>query len=102
VELNGRGGEDPWSLRQCGIYQQIDLITRRSKWIILQRSGTIRSKLEETLRTQSDKTEAIHAIVPHIIFVSIMAANWQSYVEYLNMQLAALVRREEINLIKLN
>lgn len=30
-------------------------------------------------------------MVPHIIFISAMAANWQDYLEYLHSQLAILV-----------
>jgi hypothetical protein len=34
----------------------------------------------------------IDPMVPHIIFISAMAANWQDYLEYLHSQLAVLVR----------
>lgn len=100
MELNGRGRGDPWSLRQCGVYQQINLTDRRSKWILLQLSNKMRTKLEQTLRMWSTKSEGINAIIPHIIFISTMAATWQSYLEYLSAQLAVLVRREEIQIFE--
>jgi len=100
MELNKRGRGDPWSLRQCGIYQQIGLIDGRSRWIFLQLSKAMRTKLEQNLKLGSTKTGGINAIIPHIICISDMAVNWQSYLEYLNTQLAALVRIEQIQLLE--
>jgi hypothetical protein len=95
VDLNGRDRGDPWSLRQCGVYQQICLKTRRSTWILLQVSRRMRAKLDQALRSRAYKNDklGIDPVVPHIIFISAMAANWQEYLEYLHSQLAILVRR---------
>jgi hypothetical protein len=97
VDLNGRDRGDPWSLRQCGVYQQICLKTRRSTWILLQVSRRMRAKLDQALRSRAYKNDklGIDPVVLHIIFISAMAANWQDYLEYLHSQLAILVRRGE-------
>jgi hypothetical protein len=94
MDLNGRDRGDPWSLRQCGVYQQICLTTRCSYWILLQVSSRMRAKLDQALRSKLHKNDnlGIDPMVPHIIFISAMAANWQDYLEYLHSQLAVLVR----------
>lgn len=95
MDLNGRDRGDPWSLRQCGVYHQTCLRTRRSSWILLQVSRRMHAKLDQALRSKAYKNDnlGIDPVVPHIIFISAMASNWQGYLDYLHSQLAILVRR---------
>ncbi|PMD19759.1 hypothetical protein NA56DRAFT_705470 [Hyaloscypha hepaticicola] len=92
VDLNGRNRGDPWSLRQCGVYQQICLKTCRSRWVLLQVSDKIRAQLDQALQNRSQKNVelGINPMVPHIIFISTMAVNWQEYLEHLQLQLSVL------------
>lgn len=98
TQLNGRNRGDPWSLRQCGIYQQICLTTRRSCWILLQVSNQAHSKLDQALRSYSHRNSSlgVHPMVPHLIFISAMAANWRAYLQHLRSKLTILVCRSRI------
>jgi len=93
VDLNGRNRGDPWSLRQCGVYQQICLKTCRSRWVLLQVSDKMRAQLDQALQNRSQKNVelGINPMVPHVIFISAMAVNWQEYLEHLQVQLSVLV-----------
>lgn len=93
MDRNGRDRGDPWSLRQCGIYQQICLTTRRSSWIMLQISESIRAHINQILQRGSHENEcsSIDPMIFHVVFISAMAANWQEYLEHLQSQIAILV-----------
>jgi hypothetical protein len=93
VSPNGRSRGDPWSLRQFGVYQQIGISQQASTWILLQLPGEMRSKLEKTLQGKLYNTNdlGIDPMVPHLIFISSMATNWQPYIEHLHSQLTSLV-----------
>jgi hypothetical protein len=102
TELNGRTRGDPWSLRQCGVYQQICLKTHRSCWILLQVPNRARAKLDQALRSHSYKNSSrgVYPMVPHLIFISAMAANWQAYLQHLRSRLTTLVCRSPIPSLK--
>lgn len=93
VQLNGRNRGDPWSLRQYGVYHQINA-RKKSTWILLQPSGEMRIELEQLLRNNNhtNDTLAIDPIVPHLIFMSTVALNWLPHIESLNAQLIIFVR----------
>ena len=93
MELNGRSEGVPWSLRQCGVYQQICLETQRSSWILLHVSTRMRAKLDQALRSKiyQNAHRGIDSMLPHMIFLSAMAGNWQDHLEYLRSQLAFFV-----------
>ena len=88
VELNGRSEGVPWSLRQCGVYQQICLETQRSTWILLHVSTRMRVTLNRTLRSKNCKNAhlGVDSMLPHMIFLSAIAGNWQDYLEYLRSE----------------
>lgn len=95
MELNKRNEGDPWSLRQCGVYQQTCLKTHLCSWILLHISSKMRAKLNQALdhKFYRNDTAAVNSMLPHLIFLSAMAGNWQDYIEYLCSQLTVLVRR---------
>ena len=93
MELNGRSEGDPWSLRQCGVYHQVCLETHRSSWILLHISKRMRTTLDRTLKSNIHKNthRGVDSMLPHMIFLSAMAGNWQDYLEYLRSELASFV-----------
>jgi len=93
VKLNGRSEGVSWSLRQCAVYQQVCLKTQRSSWILLHVSTRMRATLNQALRSKIYKNAhlGVDFMLPHMIFLSAMAGNWQDYLEYLRSQLAFFV-----------
>ena len=88
VERNGRNRGNPWSLRQTGIYHQIDLTTKRSGWIFIQASGLTR---EEIFRALSVDRFRENPMLLHLEVLFTMARNWPDYIEYLSSKLDELV-----------
>ena len=82
-----------WSLRQAGIYHQIDPETRRSSWILLQPSENLRKRLHENLnyRQSNQQDRDASPMLLHALFLSTLAYNWVDYIEDLRMELAVLV-----------
>lgn len=93
MKLNGRSEGVSWSLRQCAVYQQVCLKTQRSSWILLHVSTRMRATLNQALRSKIYKNAhlGVDFMLPHMIFLSAMAGNWQDYLEYLRSQLAFFV-----------
>lgn len=86
---NGRKAGSPWSLRQTGIYQQVDWKRRKSVWILLQPPSKALRRVKDMLASQSDEA---HPMRTHIILMFTMAADWHKYILYLQKQLEILVR----------
>lgn len=92
VEKNGRTRGDPWSLRQTGVYQQVNSDSRKSTWIFLQLSQDTKAALKEVLKNQStyfdkrDSPMALHT------FLLATVDNWGEYIQDLSKQLTCVVR----------
>ena len=81
VDKNGRDRGDPWSLRQTGVYEQVDIETGKSVWIILQPSSSARQCLEQGLQTLDQDTYGRNTSDPmllHSIFLLATADNGSS------------------------
>lgn len=85
---NGRKPGSPWSLRQTGIYQQVNLQSKESVWILLQSSAKVLRRVEGILASPSDEAHPMRA---HVILLFTMAADWHKYISYLQKQLETLV-----------
>ena len=93
IEKNARVKGDPWSLRQSGVYQKFFQGTNRSIWIILSPSSGVPTQIEKLLRSYAvaDLQCGQAAVYVHVILISLMANNWQEYLEDLHRQLLILV-----------
>jgi hypothetical protein len=91
VEKNGRNRGNPWSLRQTGIYHQINLVTKRSSWIFIQLSSTARNKVIGALKDEAFRE---NPMLLHLDVLFAMAMNWPSYIEYLSYKLDELVSHQ--------
>jgi hypothetical protein len=87
VEQNGRNRGNPWSLRQTGIYHQLDLATKRSVWIFIQASGPTR---EEIFRVLRSARYGENPMLLHLEVLFAMSRNWPDYIEYLSSKLDEL------------
>lgn len=70
VELNGRNNGDPWSLRQIGVYEKINLETQSSYWILLQPSSAALQNLEDHLRSRKHSLKSVEtSMSTHIVLL---------------------------------
>lgn len=96
VEKNGRDRGDPWSLRQTGVYEQVDIHTGKSVWIILQPSSSTQQCLEQGLQTlgqDSNGRITSNPMLFHAIFLLATADNWVGYIKYLHTEADEMVSR---------
>lgn len=93
MEENGRSQGDPWSSRQAGIYQQVDLKTRKSVWVLIQPPRSTRKSLEEALQSD-DRNFCSSSSNPMLLHATILlttADNWEDYLKHLYSQVQVLV-----------
>jgi hypothetical protein len=93
IEPNGRQKGNPWSLRQTGVYQRLDVSEQRSTWVVLQPSKHARANLIPYLEGKDAgnircKVTALHV---HFVFLYSGIRNWHAYVEYAEAQLRRYV-----------
>lgn len=90
---NGRGRGDPWSLRQSGIYQQVDLKSNKSFWILLHPSASIKDQLHHFNGAFPIDRQNFggHLLKGHTAFLSEATQGWDEYIENTRTQLDAIV-----------
>jgi hypothetical protein len=92
MEENGRSRGNPWSLRQIGVYQKVNFRTGRSVWIILQLSGTTRSRMNETVQGKAACHESCGGPLRlHATLLLATVGNWADYIEFLHSRLRRVV-----------
>jgi hypothetical protein len=101
MELNMCDFGDRWSLRQCGVYQQIYLENGTSTWILLHISTRMRETLNRALKSRIylKSNSNFNVVLPLVIFLSAMASNWQDYLEYLQSEITSLVSPSSIQFL---
>ena len=88
MERHHRNLDDPWSLRQSGVYQQLHNDKQLSKYIFLNPSDQARRLVEKPLASKKRCCDLrIHAML-----LNHFGANWPDYVEYLTTELRKHVR----------
>jgi hypothetical protein len=93
MELNGRQKGNPWSLRQTGVYQQLDLSQQRSAWILLQPSRYIHNHFasfpgSEDINSTARRDTALHL---HFVFLFTGIKNWHAYIQHVESRLRIYV-----------
>jgi hypothetical protein len=92
MEENSRQHGDPWSLRQTGVYQQVNAEIQNSTWILLQLSRSTRSLLEAaTIQSRFKNDNSISLMQLHCIMLSATTGNWGKYIKFLQSQLSDIV-----------
>ena len=90
VEENNRNHGDPWSLRQTGVYQQVEAKGHRSTWIFLKLSGSTRRQIETVVQTGSyGNTDGFTKL--HSCLLLATVDNWGVYIDHLDAQLRSIV-----------
>ena len=96
-EKHNRGGTKAiWSERQVALYHTFDMSKQSSLWILIQPSESIESRLQNVMHDMQsqDLVPADHFDL-HAMFALVLAANWRSYINYLEDQLSELVRSKK-------
>lgn len=83
VEKHGRSLNDPWSLRQMGVYHHLRNSLQTSGWILLNPADRTKSQVKEFFEPRSDRCH----LALHAKFLLSMACNWTEYIEYLGAEL---------------
>ena len=89
VEEHGRTlPNDPYSIRETGVYQKFNSSTNRSNWIFIQPSTTLRAELVRFFSQTRRPSEECQA---HGTVLIIASDNWRFYINYLEETFAGLV-----------
>ncbi|KAI8932995.1 hypothetical protein NX059_009647 [Plenodomus lindquistii] len=99
VEKNSRGRGDPWSIRQTGVYCQLDHTTHRTTWIFLQLSKSARVLLEQGITTQDCRRMWKDPLWPHVLVLNATMINWGEYIQNLSDLLQKFDERPRCSII---
>src|SRR4051794_18841422 len=95
VEEHGReSSDDPWSIRQMGVYHQQDSSLDRNTFIILNPSKTFQRRLRDT-QTISGKLPSWEDI--HKLLASCSTVAWKRYISYHESHISKLVSSPCLN-----
>ncbi|OBS19141.1 hypothetical protein FPOA_10864 [Fusarium poae] len=86
VEENGRRQGNPWSMRQCGVYQKRDPATKNSIWILLQPPRCLYDNIRSA-STNDHNYNDTRALPLHDAIFWAMEANWRRYIKSLDTTL---------------
>jgi hypothetical protein len=86
VEQHGREGQnDPWSIRQTGLYHRSDQALNQDTDIIVNPSDRLQERLKEL------KASTSAAANVNLLLMSTTTRNWRPYLDYLESRLDVLV-----------
>lgn len=89
VELNGRNGAIPWSVRQMGVYQQFNITSRQGRCILIQPSLDLQRRMREEFDENENYTDYINYWFSfQLLCVSTLTGNWLSYTKFLEKKIA--------------
>ncbi|KAF3081621.1 hypothetical protein TWF102_009747 [Orbilia oligospora] len=85
VDLHGRERpKDPFSIRQTGVYHKYDPQAKRSVWIFIQPSESLKERLDSLFSRYKDNPIDIALQVEvHFLVLTHAAKNWRPYITYL-------------------
>ena len=94
IDRNGRQDEDPWSLRQIGVYERYSFEKQSSVWFLLQPSAHVCQRLKDDLQMKSSSTSAStdQTLLLHALIQFTASRHWMDYVDDLRLQIEKLVR----------
>ncbi|KAI0968146.1 hypothetical protein F4678DRAFT_443418 [Xylaria arbuscula] len=83
-EKNHRVGEmnDPWSLRQIGVYHRLHALTGTSVWVLIKPSPELKNRLPERLEAFScnNSLRSIRHALVHITILTFSLHDWRDYI----------------------
>ena len=92
AELNNRGGNSPWSIRQTAICHKYTACDRSSSWIMIAASERTKSSLDLYIRNCTDLA-SLNPFEIHALVLDSALTNWRSYIIDLTKRITHQVRR---------
>ncbi|KAF8541202.1 hypothetical protein BDD12DRAFT_529067 [Trichophaea hybrida] len=89
-EEHGREQQDPWSSRQCSVYQNYSHQNNASTWILIQIPSGIRRHLERLNNEAGGSSPCDHPMGIHLHLLRSFEKNWGPYVGYLGNELSSM------------
>ncbi|KAK6512285.1 hypothetical protein TWF481_001175 [Arthrobotrys musiformis] len=85
VDLHGRElPKDPFVIRQTGVYHKYDPQAKRSVWIFIQPSESLKERLDALFsRYKDNPVDLALQIEIHFLVLTHAAKNWRPYIKYL-------------------
>ncbi|KAF3902594.1 hypothetical protein ABW21_db0208062 [Orbilia brochopaga] len=87
VDLHGRDGvtpDDPFVIRQTGVYHKYDPHTKKAVWIFIQSSESLKERLEALfLRYKDTPIDVALQVEIHFLVLTHGARNWRPYMMHL-------------------
>ncbi|KAM0802246.1 hypothetical protein BDR22DRAFT_887911 [Usnea florida] len=92
IARNDRPKRNPWSIRQIGVYERLDLHTGQSVWIILQPSERAYRRFRETTELPQSSIEGTRSasMALHTAILIAASREWGEYLEDLRKQMQRL------------
>jgi len=90
-EKHGRELADPWSSRQCSVYQNYFHRSNASIWILIQTPNGTKCNLERLNKEGKGSSPADHPMAIHLFLLLSCEKNWGPYIGYLGDELSLMV-----------
>jgi len=90
-EEHGRQLLDPWSCRQCSVYQSYSHRNNFSTWILIQIPSRTRSYLERLYSEGECSSSDNHPMDVHLHLLVSCEKNWGPYIGYLGNEVSKIV-----------
>ncbi|KAI9788754.1 MAG: hypothetical protein M1816_006611 [Peltula sp. TS41687] len=81
---------DPYSIRETGVYQKYCSDTQTCNWIFIQPSDEFRDRLERALVSANDAAP-MNQFQIHVLVLLSVSENWRDYINYLEGTFSKLV-----------
>lgn len=86
AELNKRGGNRPWSIRQTAIHHKYKAANKSSSWVMIAASEKTQSSLDLYARSCTDLA-SLNPFEFHVLILDSALSNWRSYIIFLTERL---------------
>jgi len=90
-EMHHRELEDPWSCRQCSVYQNYCHQSNASTWILIHIPKGTRCHLERLNSESEGSSQSDHPMGMHMHLLLSCETNWGPYIGYLGDKLSLMV-----------
>jgi hypothetical protein len=91
VAKHGRAlPNDPFSIREIGVYQHFSSLTQQSNWVFLQSSDELKDRLRRAFQLSDSGFPAKQFLLHSMVLLDV-SENWREYLVYLEDEFSKLV-----------
>lgn len=84
IDLNGRPGTDPWSIRQMAIYQNFNISNAHSDNLLIRSSDQVQKRISDLVHSKSINTLPTHWTNMHSVYLGTLNHNWGVYISWID------------------